>query len=214
MVELNGEVVSELVLDQTSVRARLDTVGADDRAGGGGGRGARWADRRRRAAVARRRGAPFALPAGADPGPQDGAGDDLLAGTLRLHAHQPDPDPPRPLRLRQVRQARGRLQRRVAGGGDPQDPAHLGPAQHRPLRRRQPRPGDRQLRHLRRPRLRGRRHVRHRPRGRRHAGRQPRRSATSASSRRSSPSRRSSSASSPSPPLPPRPSPTAWSRPA
>jgi glutaredoxin len=30
VLELNGEVVSELVLDQTSVRARLDTVGADD----------------------------------------------------------------------------------------------------------------------------------------------------------------------------------------
>jgi glutaredoxin len=34
VVELNGIVVSELVLDQTSVRARLDTVGTeDDRAG-------------------------------------------------------------------------------------------------------------------------------------------------------------------------------------
>jgi glutaredoxin len=30
VLELNGEVVSELVLDQTSVRARLDTVGGDD----------------------------------------------------------------------------------------------------------------------------------------------------------------------------------------
>jgi glutaredoxin len=30
VLELNGEVVSELVFDQTSVRARLDTVGADD----------------------------------------------------------------------------------------------------------------------------------------------------------------------------------------
>ncbi len=30
VLELNGEVVSELILDQTSVRARLDTVGADD----------------------------------------------------------------------------------------------------------------------------------------------------------------------------------------
>jgi len=36
VLELNGEVVCELVLDQTSVRARLDTVGADDRPGGGG----------------------------------------------------------------------------------------------------------------------------------------------------------------------------------
>jgi len=33
VVELDGEVVSELILDQTSVRARLDTVGADDRGG-------------------------------------------------------------------------------------------------------------------------------------------------------------------------------------
>jgi hypothetical protein len=30
VVELNGEVISELSLDQTSVRARLDTVEADD----------------------------------------------------------------------------------------------------------------------------------------------------------------------------------------
>jgi glutaredoxin len=30
VLELNGEVVSELALDQTSVRARLDTVRADD----------------------------------------------------------------------------------------------------------------------------------------------------------------------------------------
>jgi glutaredoxin len=30
VLELNGETISELVLDQTSVRARLDTVGADD----------------------------------------------------------------------------------------------------------------------------------------------------------------------------------------
>ena len=51
---------------------------------------------------------------------------------------------------------------------DPQDPPHLGPAQHRPVRRRQPRPGDRQLRHLRRPRLPDRRDLRRRP----EAGRQ------------------------------------------
>ena len=61
---------------------------------------------RRRAALARRRGAPLALPPGADPGPQDGARDDLLAGARRVHAHQLDPDPPRPLGVRQVRQAR------------------------------------------------------------------------------------------------------------
>jgi glutaredoxin len=30
VLELNGEVVSELILDQTSVRSRLDTVGGDD----------------------------------------------------------------------------------------------------------------------------------------------------------------------------------------
>jgi glutaredoxin len=30
VLELNGEIVAELVVDQTSVRARLDTVGADD----------------------------------------------------------------------------------------------------------------------------------------------------------------------------------------
>ncbi len=30
VLELDGEVVSELTLDQASVRARLDTVGADD----------------------------------------------------------------------------------------------------------------------------------------------------------------------------------------
>jgi glutaredoxin len=35
VVELNGELVSELVLDQAELRARLDTVGTDDdRAGG------------------------------------------------------------------------------------------------------------------------------------------------------------------------------------
>jgi glutaredoxin len=37
VLELNGEVVAELILDRDSVRARLDTVGADDdRAGGRG----------------------------------------------------------------------------------------------------------------------------------------------------------------------------------
>ena len=30
VVEVDGEVVSELTLDQAAVRARLDTVGADD----------------------------------------------------------------------------------------------------------------------------------------------------------------------------------------
>jgi glutaredoxin len=37
VVELNGEVVAELVLDRGAVAARLDTVGSDDdRAGGRG----------------------------------------------------------------------------------------------------------------------------------------------------------------------------------
>jgi glutaredoxin len=36
VVELDGEVVSELVLDRAALAARLDTVGGDDdRAGGG-----------------------------------------------------------------------------------------------------------------------------------------------------------------------------------
>jgi len=33
VVEVDGEVVSELLLDETAVRARLDTVGVDDGAG-------------------------------------------------------------------------------------------------------------------------------------------------------------------------------------
>jgi len=36
VLELNGEVVAELSVDQASVRARLDTVGADDRGRRGG----------------------------------------------------------------------------------------------------------------------------------------------------------------------------------
>ena len=82
--------------------------------------------RRRRSAAGRRRprapvrpplarrGRPsLALPPGPHPGPQDGQGDDLVAGALRVHARELDADPPRPLRLRQVRQARRRLQRRL-----------------------------------------------------------------------------------------------------
>jgi hypothetical protein len=34
VVEVDGELVSELLLDEAGLRARLDTVGADDRAGG------------------------------------------------------------------------------------------------------------------------------------------------------------------------------------
>lgn len=37
VVELDGEIISELVLDRAALRARLDTVGPDDdRAGSGG----------------------------------------------------------------------------------------------------------------------------------------------------------------------------------
>jgi len=36
VVEVDGEPVSELVLDEAAVRARLDTVGADERTGGRG----------------------------------------------------------------------------------------------------------------------------------------------------------------------------------
>ena len=57
-----------------------------------------------------------------------------------------------------------------------------GPAQHRPVRRRQPRPGDRQLGHLRRPRLPDRRDLRRRPEPGRRAGRRRSRCAPSTSS--------------------------------
>ena len=36
VVEVDGEIVSELLLDVTALRARLDTVGVEDGAGGGG----------------------------------------------------------------------------------------------------------------------------------------------------------------------------------
>ena len=205
-------VVSELVLDRDR-RCGPGSILWGHGRGDRGVRRRRGVPGRRRAPLAGRRRAPLPLPAGADPGAQDGPGDDLLAGALRVHPHQPDPDPPRPLRLRQVRQARRRLQRRVAGLGDPQDPPHLRPAQHRPLRRRQPRPGDRQLRDLRRPRLPGRRHLRRRPERRRHPDRRAAGARLRRPARRSSPRRRSSSASSRCPPRPPRTSPTASSRP-
>ena len=130
-----------------------------------------------RSALTRRGRASVALPAGAHPGPQDGQGDDLLAGALRVHARQLDPDPARPLRLRQVRQARRGLQRRLAGLADPQDPAHQRPAQHRAVRRRPPRQGDRLLGHLRRPRLPRRGDLRRRSDQDRREGRAGRRSA-------------------------------------
>ena len=128
----------------------------------------------RRPAVARRGGAPLALPAGPDAGAEDGQGHDLVAGAVRLHPHQLDPDPARPVGLRQVRQARRRIQRGLARLADPQDPADVGPAQHRAVRRRQPRPGDRQLRHLCRPRIPRRVDLRRRPTPDRQEGRDPR----------------------------------------
>ena len=63
-----------------------------------------------------------------------------------------------------------------------------GPAQHRPLRRRQPRPGDRLLGDLRRPRLPGRRRLRRRPEVVGTGDRRPAGAATSPTSSRSSPS--------------------------
>ena len=110
----------------------------------------------------RRRGAPFAVPPGPDPGQEDGQGPHLLAGDRGLHEHQRDADPARPLELRQVRQARRRLLDRRPARRDPQDPAHAGPAQHRPRRRRPSRPGDRRLVDLRRARDHDRGGVRHR----------------------------------------------------
>ena len=142
------------------------------------------------------------LPPGPDPGPEDGQGDDLLPGAVGVHARQLHADPPRPLRLRQVRQARGRLQRRLAGLPDPQDPADLRPAQHRAVRRRPPRQGDRLERHLRRPRLPRRRDLRPREGEDRREGRQHARSAIPTTSSRSSRRRTSSSACWPSRPPP------------
>ena len=59
-------------------------------------------------------GAAEPLPPGAHAGEEDGQGADLLAGDLRVHEHQRHPDPARPLELRPLRQARGRLQHRLA----------------------------------------------------------------------------------------------------
>ena len=77
--------------------------------------------------------------------------------------------------VREVRQARRRLQRRQPARRDPQDPAHAGAAQHRPRRRRPPRPGDRELADLRGARHQHRRRLRPRPRHDRPADRAQRR---------------------------------------
>src|SRR5690348_8343485 len=109
-----------------------------------------------------RRRSPVAVPPGADAGAEDGKDAHLLAGDRRVHEHQRDADPPRPVRVREVRQARGRLQHRLPAGRDPEDPPHSGPAQHRAHRRRSPRTGDRELADLRRARDQHRGRLRHR----------------------------------------------------
>ena len=133
----------------------------------------------------------------------------------RVHARQLDADPPRPLGLRQVRQARRGLQRRLAGlarsarscGPRGQHnialfgAGHLGKAIA-------------SLGHLRRPRLPRRGDLRHRPRRRSASTIGPASSsATPTTSSRSSRRRTSSSACSPSRPPPPRSSPTSSSTP-
>ena len=147
----------------------------------------------------RRRGAPVAVPAGADAGEEDGQGPDLLAGDLGLHEHQRDADPPRPLGVRQVRQARRRLQHRLAARARSARSCGRRASTTSRCRRRPPRPGDRELADLRRARDQHRGRLRHRP----GEGR-PRRSAASshrlrASSATSSATRTSSSACSPCP---------------
>ena len=174
VVALDGEELCEYFVEEALVRERLksgDELRRTDEPL------RRWrrdgAGATERATFAGRRRTPVALPAGAHAGQEDGQGDDLLAGALRLHARQLDADPARPLGLRQVRQARGGLQRRGARLADPQDPAHRRTAQHRADRRRPPRQGDRLLGHLRRPRLSRGRDLRQRRRQGRQRARQP-----------------------------------------
>ena len=135
VVEVDGEVVSELELEprraagQCSILSGDDQLAAirdpmsDERRGRGHRSGPGPVGRR--PPLAGGRGAAVALSPGPDPGSEDGQGDDLLPGARRVHAHQLDPDPPRPVGLRQVRQARRRLPRRLAGRADPQDPPQL-----------------------------------------------------------------------------------------
>ena len=75
--------------------------------------------------------------------------------------------------LRQVRQARRRLQRRLARRADPPHPPDRRPAQHRAVRGGPPGQGDRLVGHLRRPRLQRRRDLRRRPAQDRLEGRRP-----------------------------------------
>ena len=155
---------------------RLDVAGSSDR---------------------RRRRAPVPLPPGPHAGEEDGQGPDLLAGDLRLHEHQRDADPARPLGVREVREARRRLQHRLAARRDPQDPPDAGTAQHRAHRRGPARPGDRELADLRRARDQHRGRLRHRSGEARAAGRERPRQPTTAASRTRSARRTSSSACSP-----------------
>ena len=54
------------------------------------------------------------LSPGADTGAEDGQGPHFLPGDRRVHEHQRHADPARSLRFREVRQAGGRLQHRLA----------------------------------------------------------------------------------------------------
>ena len=117
---LDGEELFEFHVEEAVLLRRLDRVdGREVRRPHSGRRraatgSAGWRAGGLGAALARGGGPAVAIPAGADPGQEDGAGDDLLPGAGRLHARQLHPDPARPVRLRQVRQARGGLQRRLA----------------------------------------------------------------------------------------------------
>ncbi len=160
VVEIDGERAFVYFLDEPPSGGRCHKVRAcDNRPLGGKPSGtmlvmlqAPVPGQRSRPPDRRCRSASLALSPGPDAGPEDGQGAHLLAGDRRLHQHQRDPDPARPLELRQVRQARRRVLDRLAALGDPQDPPHAGPAQHRPRRCGAARPGDRELGDLRRAR--------------------------------------------------------------
>ena len=162
-----------------------------------------------------RRGRPaLALPPGPDPGPQDGQGDDLLAGAVastptstrrRSAATCPASASSASAAWATTSTRWSRQIRKILRTS--------GPAQHRAVRRRPPRQGDRLVGHLRRPRLPRRGDLRPRPGEDRREGRHRGRSAIPTTSSRSSRRRTSSSASSPSRPPPPRRSPTSWSTP-
>ena len=92
------------------------------------------------------RGTAEPLPSGAHAGQEDGQGPHLLAGDQRSTRTSTPP------RSGATSPGFGKFGKRGVGynidallGRDPQDPPHPGPAQHRAVRRRPPRPGDRQL---------------------------------------------------------------------